>query len=116
MSAINHYLDKGYTPQVRSIIISGLGTITLWAPASDKTVTITDVSIASNLAGTIAFYFDNENDRIASYSLGSSVSFSPSIGAWHSTVVGGRIFAKIGTASASDAWFVNATGVELGGR
>jgi len=116
MSAINHYLDKGYTPLIKSIVISGLGTITLWAPPSDKRVVLTDLSIASNLAGTIAFYFDNGDDRIASYSLSASTSFAPQIGAWESTVVGGRIFAKIGTTSASDAWFVNATGVELGGR
>lgn len=116
MSAINFYLSKGYTPLTKSVIISGLGTVSVWVPPSDKRVVITDVSLSSNLAGTIAFYFDNGDDRIAAYTLGSSASFSPVIGAWESTVVGGRIFAKIGTTSASDAWFVNVSGVELGGR
>lgn len=116
MSAINYYLSKGYTPLTKSSVISGLGTISLWIPPSDKRVVLTNLSIASNLAGTIAFYFDNGDDRIAAFSLSASTSFAPQIGAWESTVVGGRIFAKIGTASASDAWFVNCTGIELGGR
>ena len=116
MSAINFYLSKGYTPLTKSIIVSGLNTIAVWVPPSDKRVVVTDMSLSSNLAGTIAFYFDNGNDRIATYSLGASASFAPQIGAWESTVVGGNIFARIGTTSASDAWFVNVTGVELGGR
>lgn len=116
MSALGFYLSKGYTPLTKSIVISGLSTITVWTPPSDKRVVVTDLSLASNLAGTIAFYFDNGDDRIAAFSLSASTSFSPVIGAWESTVVGGRVFARIGTASASDAWFVNATGVELGGR
>lgn len=116
MSALSYYLSKGYTPLTKSIIISGLSTISVWVPPSDKRVVITDLSISSNLAGTIAFYFDNGDDRIACFTVGSSASFAPQIGAWESTVVGGRIFAKIGTTSASDAWFVNASGIELGGR
>ena len=115
MSALNYYLSKGYTPLNKSVIASGPGTLTVWTPPSDKRVVITNVSLGTNVAGTIAFYFDNGDDRIAAFSLSASTSFSPVIGAWESTVVGGRIFSR-STGNASDGWYVNVTGVELGGR
>lgn len=115
MSALNFYLSKGYTPLSKSVVISGPNTITIWTPPSDKRVVITDLSIATNVNGTIAFYFDNGNDRIASFSLSASASLAPQIGAWESTVVGGLIFART-LGNASDGWYVNVTGVELGGR
>ena len=116
MSAINFYLESGYTPLTKSIVFNAPGTLSLWIPPSDKRVVVTNLSIGANVAGTIAFYFDNGNDKIASFSLSASTSFSPIIGAWESTVVGGRIFATTTGSSSNDGWYVNVTGVELGGR
>lgn len=113
MSA-EYYLSKGYTPSTKTIVISGPNTITVWAPVSGKRVVMTGVSFSNINAGTIAFYFDHPSEiKIAEYLLAASSTIEPMIGAWESTVVGGRIFARVG-ASGTDGWRVNATGFELG--
>src|SRR5688572_23389634 len=109
MSAIEFFLDKGFTPVNKTVVLSGTGTASVWTPVTGKRVIITDLAISSNPAATIAFYFDNGNDKIAGYNLAASSNFSPTIGAWESTVVSGRIFAKL-SASQTDGTQVNLTG------
>lgn len=112
MSAIHHFLKRGETPITKSVVLSGTGTATVWAPATGKRVIITNLSISSNPAGTIAFYFDNGNSLIAGYNLPASGFIAPDIGCWESTVVSGRIFAKL-SASQTDGTQINLTGFEI---
>jgi len=105
------YLSRGYTPQVKSVTISGLSTIKVWTPAAGKRVVVTNVSISSNAAGTIAFYFEG-NDRIAQFFRQGSATINPHIGSWESTTVAGGIFAKVNT-SETDGVYVNLEGFEM---
>ena len=112
MSAIDFYLERGFTPMNKAVVISGPDTISVWTPITGKRVFVTNLSIGTNVGGTIAFYFDNGNSQIARFSIAGSASISPSIGCWDSTVTSGRIFART-LGNASDGWYVNLTGFEL---
>lgn len=112
MSATDYFLNKGFTPINKSVVLSGTGTATVWAPLSGYRVIVTALSVSSNPAGTIAFYFDGENSKIAGYNLAASSNISPEIGCWESTVSGGRIFAKL-SASQTDGTQINLTGFEI---
>lgn len=114
MSATQFYLESGYTPTAKTTLIHGLDTISVWTPLTGKRVALTGLSISTNNAGTIAFYFDNGNNKFAEFLLGASATIVPIIEAIESTVVSGRIFAKVGGASGTDGWRVNLTGFELG--
>lgn len=107
-----YYLNKGFTALNKSVVISGVGTISVWTPKTGHRVVVTALSVSANPAGTIAFYFDNGDDRIATYNLAASSNISPFIGAWESTVTSGRIFAKL-SASQTDGTVVNLTGFEI---
>lgn len=97
----------------KTTAINGANTISVWTPLTGNRVIVTDVSIASNIGGTIAFYFDNTTgNKIAEFMLGASVTVSPTIGAWESTTVSGSIFARVG-ASATNGCVVNLTGFEF---
>ena len=50
MSAINFYLESGYTPLTKSIVFNAPGTLSLWIPPSDKRVVVTNLSIGANVA------------------------------------------------------------------
>ena len=112
MSATEYYLNKGFTCLNKSVVVSGTGTFTVWAPVAGRRVVVTGISISANPAGTVAFYFDNGDDRIALFNLSASSNISPTIGAWESTVASGRIFGKL-SASQTDGSAVNATGFEI---
>lgn len=114
MSAINFYLKRGYTPITKTVVLSGTGTATIWSPLAGKRVVITNVHISSNPAGTIAFYFE-DSAKIAGYNLSASSNIAPLMGAWESTFVGGKIFAKL-SASQTDGTQINLTGFELEGN
>ena len=112
MSSTNYYLTKGFSCLVKSVVVSGTDTMSVWVPKVGHRVVVTSVAISSNPATTIAFYFDNGNDKIAGYNLGASSNISPVIGAWESTVAGGRIFSKQ-AASQTDGTQINLTGFEI---
>lgn len=108
-----YYLHKGFTLIPRSVVLSGAGTHSVWIPKAGHRVIITSVFISSlDVGGTIAFYFDNGNDRIAQYNIAASGSVSPVIGGWESTVSGGRIFANK-NAIQTDGISINLTGFEI---
>ena len=107
------YLEKGYTPLNKSVQLTAGGTHSVWIPKAGHKVIVTSLYISSiDVAGTIAFYYDNGNDKIAMYAIAASGSVSPVIGGWESTVSGGRIFATK-TAIQTDGIFINLTGFEI---
>ena len=113
MSAIDFYISKGYTPVNKTTVISGPNTISVWTPITGKRVVLTDMSIASNVTGTISFYFDNDTSyNFARFSLSASSTITPQIGCIESTTVSGAVFART-LPNASDAWYVNLTGFEI---
>lgn len=115
MSALNFYLEKGFTPINKNVIFSGSDTVTVWSPVTNNRVIITNVSVASNISATVAFFFDdrqNPNARIAIFSTDGSTMVSPDIGCWESTVVSGKIYARKNT-TLGEA-IVNLTGFEIG--
>ena len=112
MSATNYFLEKGFTPVNKSVVISGPNTIAVWTPITGKRVFLTGLSIGANLGGTMAFYFDNGDSRFAIFSLAASATITPEIGCIESTVVSGAIFART-LPNASDGYYVNLTGFEV---
>ena len=118
MSAINFFLEKGFSPIAKTKNISGADTVVVWTPDSDKRVFITDVTLVPGpLTDTISFFFaDRQNPvaKIATFGLEGSATLSPIIGGWESTAVGGAIYARKTTTLGEMT--VNLTGVELGGR
>ena len=114
MSAHNFYLEKGYTALTKSCLLSGGGTHSVWIPKVGHRVVVTAVNISSiDVAGTIAFYFDNGNDRISMFSIAASASIVPPfISGWESTVVSGRIFANK-AAIQSGGLMINLEGFEI---
>lgn len=108
-----YYLNKGFTPLTKSVVLSGAGTHSVWIPKSGYRVAVTSLYISSrDVAGTLAFYYDNGNNRIAMYDLAASANVNPVIGGWESTVSGGRIFATK-AAIQTDGIFINLTGFEI---
>ena len=86
----------------------------IWAPTTSTRVALTHLSISSNNAGTIAFYWGNlAGSKIAEFLLPGSANISPMIGIWEGTAYDRTLFAKLGGASATDGFRVNATGFEL---
>lgn len=113
MSANEHYLNLGFTPTAKVSVINGLDTASVWIPPTGRRVVLTGMVVSTNYAGTIAFYFDNGNDKFFELLLGSSATVAPTIGPIESTVVTGRIFAKVGGLSGTDGWRVNLQGFEV---
>lgn len=113
MSATEFYLSRGHTFLNKSAVLSGGGTNSVWIPKAGHRVAVTSIGITSiDAAGTIAFYYDNGNDRIAMYHLAASASLMPIIGAWESTVAAGRIFA-VKSAIQTDGIQINLGGFEI---
>lgn len=107
------YLNKGYTLLNKSVVLSGAGTHSVWIPKAGHRVVVTSLGITSiDGAGTIAFYFDNGNDRIAMYALAASANIQPIIAGWESTVAAGRIFA-VKNAIQTDGIQINLGGFEI---
>lgn len=114
MSATEYYLNKGFTPQNKTVTISGLDTIIIWGPTTSTRVSIVELSISANNAGTVAFYWGNlAGSKIAEFLFSGSSNISPSIGVWEGTMYDRTLFGKLGGASATDGVRVNVTGFEL---
>ena len=93
-------------------MLETVGTHSVWIPATGKRVVITGISISSYPGGTLAFYFDNGNDKFAEFSLAASGVITPTIGPIESTVTSGRIFA-VNAVSGGGACRVNLQGFEI---
>lgn len=57
MSSSEFFLNKGYTPVFKTYTLNGTGTAIVWTPVSGKKIVLTDLILASNLAGSTSFYF-----------------------------------------------------------
>ena len=113
MSALNHYLKQGFTLLTKSTVLSGAGTHSVWIPKTGHRVVVTHMDASSiDVAGTLAFYFDNGNDRIAMYNINASGNLVPEIGGWESTVAAGRIFANK-AAIQTNGIMINLEGFEI---
>ncbi len=55
----NFYLEKGFTPTWKTVVLDGVGTITAWTPRTSTRIVLTGITYASTLAGSTAFYFGN---------------------------------------------------------
>src|SRR3990167_942384 len=108
MSSFNYFLSKGFTPISKVTTIDGLDTISVWTPVTGNRAFITNVVCSAGAVGaTIAFYFDTTTAyKIAEFAVGGSITISPDIGGWESTVVSGRIFARVSN-SATNGMRVN---------
>lgn len=114
MSAFEAYLNKGYTPANKSVGINGSDTVAVWTPTTSTRIVVTDVSLACNSAGTIAFYWGNlAGSVIAQFARTGSTQINPVIGAWESTMYDRVLFAKAGGAVGTDGIVVNLTGFEI---
>ena len=115
MSAINFFLDKGFTPIAKTISISGADTLAVWTPVTGKRVFVTDLSLTGGpLDSTISFFFaDKQNPvaKIATFNAQASITIAPGIGCWESTAVSGAIYARKTTTLGEMT--VNLTGVEI---
>ena len=113
MPAIDFYLKKGYTPQNRLKIIEESAAVAVWTPTTSTRVTITDVTISTNPATTIAFYWGNVGgSKIAEFLLNGSASITPSIGIWEGTAFDRSLFA-VSNIGATDGVRVDLTGFEI---
>ena len=114
MSTAEYYLSKGNTPAFRTVLINGADTIAVWTPTTSTRVVITNLSIGSGgQSGTMAFYFGNlAGTKIFEFSLGTTTTIYPVIGAIESTMYDRVIFAKA-TPGGADLWRVNLQGFEL---
>lgn len=114
MSAIKYFLDKGFSPKQRTVVFSGLDTAAVWTPLTSTRVTVTDLSISANNAGTIAFYWGNlAGDKVAEFMFSGSSNISPAIGCWEGTAYDRVLFGKLGGASGTDGVRINLTGFEI---
>ena len=115
MSATNHYLSKGYTLKNKEVVISGPGTVTVWAPVAGNRVILTELNIVANQKGTIVFlmYDPNIGTRVAAFSMGASGTIAPDIGCIEGTMVSGSIYA-VTLGNSTEGWRINMTGFEDG--
>ena len=115
MSAVNFFLEKGFTPVAKTTSITGADTLAVWTPITGKRVVITDLSLTGGpLDSTISFFFaDRQNPvaKIATFNAQASLTASPIIGCWESTAVSGAIYARKTTTLGEMT--VNLTGFEL---
>lgn len=73
MSATQFYLSQGYTPTWKVVTLNGIGTVTVWTPRASTKIVLTQLSVASNLAGSTAFYFGNlAGDKIIQFNNAAS--------------------------------------------
>ena len=114
MSASDFYLNKGFTPAFRVVALNSADTVSVWTPTTSTRVVLTHLNIASGAqTGTIAFYFGNlAGTRIFEFSVGSTTTISPVIGAIESTMYDRQIFAR-GTPGGNGQWLVNLQGFEI---
>lgn len=113
MATTEFYMKGGNSMLTKSVVLGGGGTHSVWIPKAGNRVVVTSLEITSiDTAGTIAFYFDNGNDKIAMYALAASGSLMPNISGWESTVIAGRIFAAR-TAIQTDGIQINLGGFEI---
>lgn len=113
MSAVDYYISKGYTPTWRHVSTSGAGTIAVWTPTTSTRILLTELTVSSNLGGTILFTFGNlGGSKIFEFFLSSSTTISPFIGAIESTMYDRGLYASV-SGGGTDGFKITASGFEL---
>ena len=116
MSNANFYFSKGYTPITFHKAISGLNTLQIVDPGEYRRLVVTNITVNSNYAGTIAFYFGGRtqvadaNGILAMYYRPASSFIQTYIGCWEGTAIGSALYAKLGGLSGTDGCYVNGEG------
>lgn len=118
MSAYYYFKKNQYqrlAPIYREISNAAVAsTITLVTPIGR--IALTNLTIAANAAGTIAFYFaqsaTQHQYKIAEFTSGGSAFINPSIEAWECTAVATPVVIRVST-GLTNAWSVNAEGFDL---
>jgi hypothetical protein len=112
MSIASYYISKGYTPMTKCVVLSGTDTAVIWSPASNKKVLLTDMVISKSASsGTAAFYFEGEK-QFARFAIAGSTVITPRIGPIFSTLLAGKLFAKLSN-SGTDDCCINLQGFEI---
>ena len=113
MSAVEFYLEKGYTPKNKTITIEEAAAVRVWAVNTSTRLALTDLTISANQAGTIAFYWGNVGGtKIAEFLLAGSATITPSIGVWENPTYDRSLFAT-SISGATDGVRVDLTGFEI---
>lgn len=113
MSAIEFFLDKGYTPVFRHVSTAGAGTVTVWTPTTSTRLVLTNLTVASNLGGTVLFTLGNlAGTKVFEFNVGGSSTVSPTIGAIESTMYDRSLFAAV-SGGGTEGFKITAVGFEL---
>ena len=112
MSATEHYLNQGYTPKNKTIVIQESAAVAVWTPLTSTRVVVTELGLSTNLATTVAFYWGSAGDKIAEFLLPGSAAIVPSIGIWEGTAYDRGLYARASIGS-TDGVRVNLTGFEI---
>lgn len=115
MSAFQFYKTLGQsqvTPKHRDIS-SAATNVVVWTPTTSTRIAVTNLTISSNLGGTIALFFGGANQiKLAEFFMVGSTSFSPVISSWESTAQDAPLYAVV-SQSGPNGWKVTAEGFEL---
>lgn len=112
MSATEFYLEKGFTPTFKSVVVSESATVTVWTPSTSTRVVLTGMQIAANLAGTFTVYLGNlAGTRLFFGALTGSTTVSHDI--HFDCLTSDRTIHFTGTPGSTGGWVVNLQGFEI---
>lgn len=73
MSATSFFLQSGFTPTWKTVALDAASTVTVWTPRTSTRIVLTQVTVASDLANSVAFYFGNlAGDKIIQVNVAAS--------------------------------------------
>lgn len=108
-----YFYSQQHTPQFRFTSFDSITTQSIWTPTTSTRVVLTDLTISSNLGGTILITIGNlAGSKVFEFFVGSSSTISPSIGAIESTAYDRSFFAAP-SQSGTNGWKVTAMGFEI---
>ena len=111
--SVDYYLKKGYTPQNRLSINQESVGVAPWTVTTSTRLAVTDITISTNQATTIAFYWGNTGgSKIAEFLLAGSASIAPSIGIWEGTAYDRSLF-SVSKVGHTDGVRISLTGFEI---
>mgnify|MGYP001607788181 FL=1 len=112
--SVNFFLEKGYTPLTKSVLVNEAGTVTVWTPTTSAKVVLTGFAVSSNLAGSVSLYWGNlAGTRIfQGYVTGSGTITSPATFLSDSNVYD-RTLHFTSTVSGTGGHAVNLQGFEI---
>lgn len=113
MSAYQFYKTLGQQQTFKHKDISNTGNVVVWTPATSLRIALTNLTVSTNLGGTIAFFFGGANQaKLGEFYLGGSATITPSIGCWESTAQDAPLYVTTSSGGVN-GWKVTAEGFEL---